>query len=81
MLASALYVQNWWLIFHDQGYFASTGRPPPLQHVWSLAIEEQFYLLWPPIVLLIALKLRRNARVGDRAVAPSARSRRRSGWP
>ena len=66
VLASALYVQNWWLIFHDQSYFASTGRPPPLQHVWSLAIEEQFYLLWPPIVLLIALKLRRNARVGDR---------------
>ena len=48
-------MQNWWLIFHDQNYFASTGRPPPLQHVWSLAIEEQFYLLWPPIVLLIAL--------------------------
>ena len=57
VLASALYVPNWWLIVHDQNYFASTGRPPPLQHVWSLAIEEQFYLLWPPIVLLIAVWL------------------------
>ena len=69
VLASAAYVQNWWLIVHDQNYFASTGRPPPLQHLWSLAIEEQFYLLWPPVVLLIAVWLGRRHRVGIALIA------------
>jgi peptidoglycan/LPS O-acetylase OafA/YrhL len=64
VLAAAAYVMNWWLIVHDQDYFAAAGRPPPLQHVWSLAIEEQFYLLWPPVVLLLGLWLRGNVRVG-----------------
>ena len=39
VLAAAAYVMNWWLIVHDQDYFAATGRPPALQHLWSLAIE------------------------------------------
>ncbi|HSD79080.1 MAG TPA: acyltransferase, partial [Solirubrobacteraceae bacterium] len=46
-LASLLYVQNWHLILGDQSYFAAFGRPSPLLHLWSLSIEEQFYLLWP----------------------------------
>jgi peptidoglycan/LPS O-acetylase OafA/YrhL len=45
-LASLGYVTNWWLIADDQNYFDSTGRPSMLQHLWSLAIEEQFYLVW-----------------------------------
>jgi peptidoglycan/LPS O-acetylase OafA/YrhL len=69
VLASAAYVQNWWLVIHHQDYFASTGRPPPLQHLWSLAIEEQFYLLWPPAVLLIALWLGARYRVGIALIA------------
>ena len=44
---------NWWLVFNHQDYFASSGRPPLLQHTWSLAVEAQFYLLWPLILLLI----------------------------
>jgi len=47
LVAALLYVTNWFFIFHDQSYFAFTGRPPLLQHLWSLAVEEQFYLFWP----------------------------------
>src|SRR5262245_21902618 len=47
LVAALLYVENWFLIFRHQSYFESTGRPSLLQHVWSLAVEEQFYLLWP----------------------------------
>src|SRR5437870_3191319 len=50
------YGENWYLIFHHQSYFESFGRPPLLQHLWSLAVEEQFYLLWP---LLLTAGLRR----------------------
>jgi peptidoglycan/LPS O-acetylase OafA/YrhL len=46
---------NWWLVFNQQDYFESSGRPPLLQHTWSLAVEAQFYLLWP-LILLFVLK-------------------------
>ncbi|MCW2538735.1 MAG: peptidoglycan-N-acetylmuramate O-acetyltransferase [Frankiales bacterium] len=53
-VASSLgYVTNWWLISDHQSYFVASGRPPMLQHLWSLAIEEQFYLIWPALVLLV----------------------------
>jgi len=44
---------NWWLVFNHQDYFEASGRPPLLQHTWSLAVEAQFYLLWPLILLLV----------------------------
>jgi len=44
---------NWWLVFNHQDYFANSGRPPLLQHTWSLAVEAQFYLLWPLILLVV----------------------------
>jgi peptidoglycan/LPS O-acetylase OafA/YrhL len=46
---------NWWLVFREQDYFEAIGRPPLLQHTWSLAVETQFYLIWP-VLLLIILK-------------------------
>ena len=48
-------LMNWWLVFKHQDYFESFGRPPLLQHTWSLGVEAQFYLFWP-LVLLLVLK-------------------------
>ena len=52
-IASLLYVTNWWYIIAEQSYFEAIGRPAFLQHLWSLAVEEQFYLIWPAITLLL----------------------------
>ena len=46
---------NWYLVAKNQDYFETIGRPPLLQHTWSLAVELQFYLIWP-IILLTILK-------------------------
>lgn len=52
-ISSLFYVNNWWLIFHKVSYFESFGPPSPIGHLWSLAIEEQFYILWPLLLLLV----------------------------
>jgi peptidoglycan/LPS O-acetylase OafA/YrhL len=52
VLAALGYVTNWYLIFGQESYFEAVGRPSLLQHLWSLAVEEQFYLIWPPILAL-----------------------------
>ena len=66
VVASIFYVNNWWYIAADQSYFEFIGRPPLLKHLWSLAVEEQFYLVWPAIAFLA---VRRFARKGVFAVA------------
>lgn len=52
-VAAILYVSNWWYIFQDLSYFESFGPPSLLTHFWSLAVEEQFYILWPLVILLV----------------------------
>jgi peptidoglycan/LPS O-acetylase OafA/YrhL len=72
MLSSIGYVTNWWLIFDNQSYFVASGRPPMLQHLWSLAIEEQYYLLWAPVVIIAtAAWVGRTRRLGR--VRPAVR--------
>jgi peptidoglycan/LPS O-acetylase OafA/YrhL len=58
--AAVLYISNWWLIFHQVSYFESFGPPSPLGHFWSLAVEEQFYLIWPLLMaFMLAVTTRR----------------------
>ena len=47
------FVLNWSYLFFEQSYFVNISRPPLLQHLWSLSVEEQFYVIWP--ILLVAL--------------------------
>src|SRR5258708_6541964 len=80
LLASVGYVANWWFIVKHQSYFVASGRPSPLQHLWSLAVEEQFYILWP-LGLLVAW--RSLTRLRGPAVArrrAEARALARIGW-
>lgn len=68
IIGSTLYVQNWVLAGESVDYLSAENAPSPVQHFWSLSTEEQFYLVWPVLVLLVALVLMRlrtsNTRVG-----------------
>lgn len=54
LVGAALYASNWQLIAQHVSYFARFGPPTPLQHLWSLGVEEQFYLAWPVLLILLA---------------------------
>ena len=64
-LAAFAYVTNWHLIAGDQSYFESIGRPSLFIHLWSLAIEEQFYLVWPLVLGAMLLVGRRSGARAD----------------
>jgi peptidoglycan/LPS O-acetylase OafA/YrhL len=58
--AAATYSSNWYAIVQGQSYFARFAPPQPLDHLWSLAVEEQFYLIWPWLLLLGVICLRQR---------------------
>jgi peptidoglycan/LPS O-acetylase OafA/YrhL len=60
-LSAVGYFNNWWLTLHDVSYFARFAPPSPLNHLWSLSVEEQFYIVWP-FLLAAALRLVPEAR-------------------
>jgi len=61
VLSAVGYFNNWWLILHDVSYFARFAPPSPLNHLWSLSVEEQFYIVWP-FLLMAALHFVPEAR-------------------
>jgi len=72
VLSAIGYFNNWWLIFHHVSYFARFAPPSPLNHLWSLSVEEQFYIVWP-FLLMAGLRLvpepRRNGGPRPRLAA------------
>lgn len=73
-VTSALYVSNYWFIGTGVAYFAKQGMlsPSPFQHYWSLGVEEQFYLVWPVLIIGTAWLLRRSRRFATRTEATTS---------
>src|SRR3954451_14568507 len=63
LLGSLFYVQNWRFVISGASYFTQFGSPSPLRHMWSLAIEEQWYLIWPLLLCGSRAIPRRNLRL------------------
>lgn len=66
ILPALFMIINWTKIFANESYFAAAGAPSPLTHFWSLAIEAQFYFIWPPILYLLMRRKvsRKHIRIG-----------------
>src|SRR3954454_3812097 len=68
-VASAAYVANYRFAATDTSYLQAATTPSPLQHFWSLGVEEQFYLMWPALVIAASLPSRRRLRIPSRRIA------------
>ncbi|MGE5282724.1 MAG: acyltransferase family protein [Chloroflexota bacterium] len=69
VVSSALYTANWHFAARSVDYFAQGHEPSPVLHLWSLAIEEQFYLVWPAALLAVSRLPRRRGRSPRPALA------------
>ncbi len=64
-VAAFLWVANWMFVADKTGYFAQGAPPSPLQHAWSLGVEEQYYIVWPLVLVAVAVVLAARARRQD----------------
>jgi peptidoglycan/LPS O-acetylase OafA/YrhL len=74
-IASALYVSNYWFIQQGVDYFGGMAPPSPFQHYWSLGVEEQFYLIWPALIIgtaWLVRRARRRTKTGTDSSPPSS---------
>ena len=65
-VAAFFWVANWMFVADKTGYFAQGAPPSPLQHAWSLGVEEQYYIVWPLVLVAVAVVLAARARRQDK---------------